>query len=111
MAAACRGARSAGGTTVALLPGAAREDANQWVDIALPTGLGEARNVLLVRAADAVVAIGGGYGTLSEIAFALKAGRRVIGLQTWDIDGVQPATDAAEAVHLLVANPPVHPLK
>ena len=74
MEAACRGARSRGGLTVGLLPGTDREEANGWVVLALPTGLGEARNALVVRAADAVVAIGGGWGTLSEIAFALRAG-------------------------------------
>ena len=58
------------------------------MDVAIPTGLGEARNALVVRAADALIAVGGGYGTLSEIALALKAGKRVVGLGTWDIDGV-----------------------
>ena len=67
MEAACRGARSRGGMTVGILPGRDREDANGWVVLALPTGLGEARNALVARAADAVVAIGGGWGTLSEI--------------------------------------------
>ena len=73
MEAACRGAKEAGGTTVGILPGADRAAANPFVDVAIPTGLGEARNALVVRAADAVIAIGGGYGTLSEIALALKA--------------------------------------
>jgi uncharacterized protein (TIGR00725 family) len=96
MEAACRGARSAGGTTLGLLPGDDRGDANPFVDIALPTGLGEGRNALVVCAADAVLAIGGGYGTLSEIALALRAGKPVIGLGTWDIEGVQ-AADGVEA--------------
>ena len=69
----------------ALLPGADREDANGWVRLAIPTGLGEARNALIVRAADALVAIGGAWGTLSEIALALKAGKPVIGLGTWEL--------------------------
>ena len=64
------------------------------MDVALPTGLGEARNALVVRAADAVVAVGGGYGTLSEIALALKAGKRVVGLDTWEIDGRRRRRDA-----------------
>ena len=85
MEAACRGARSRGGMTVGLLPGRDRDDANGWVVLALPTGLGEARNALVVRAADAVVAIGGGWGTLSEIALALKAGKPVVGLGTWEL--------------------------
>jgi uncharacterized protein (TIGR00725 family) len=111
MEAACRGARSRGGLTVGLLPGTDREDANGWVVIALPTGLGEARNALVARAADAVVAIGGGWGTLSEIAFALRAGVPVLGVGTWElarggepIAGVRavddPATAVAEALRL-----------
>jgi uncharacterized protein (TIGR00725 family) len=80
MEAACHGAKGADGLTVGILPGSDRSDANPFVDIALPTGLGEARNALVVRAADVVIAIGGGYGTLSEIALALKAGKSVVGL-------------------------------
>lgn len=98
MAEACRGAASAGGVTVGLLPGLDRRDANEWVSVALPTGLGELRNGLVVRAADAVVAVGGGYGTLSEIALALKAGKRVVGIRSWEIPGVVAAPDAAAAV-------------
>jgi uncharacterized protein (TIGR00725 family) len=93
MEAACRGARSAGGTTVGILPGPTRADANPFVDIAIPTGLGEARNALVVRAADAVIAVGGGVGTLSEIGLALKMGRPVVGLGTWEI--APPAGEAA----------------
>jgi uncharacterized protein (TIGR00725 family) len=89
MEAACRGARSAGGVTVGLLPGIDRDDANPHVSVALPTGLGQARNAVVVRSADSVVAIGGGYGTLSEIALALRRGKPVIGLDTWEIDGVR----------------------
>jgi uncharacterized protein (TIGR00725 family) len=105
MEAACRGARSRGGLTVGLLPGTDREDANGWVVLALPTGLGEARNALVVRAADAVVAIGGGWGTLSEIALALRAGIPVLGVGTWEparggepVAGVRAVDDAATAV-------------
>ena len=98
MEAACRGAKQAGGTTVGLLPGGSRSDANPFVDVAIPTGLGEARNALVVRAADVVVAVGGGYGTLSEIALALKAGKRVVGLGSWEIDGVVAADGPAAAV-------------
>jgi len=104
MEAACRGAKDAGGTTVGILPGAERGAANAWVDVAIPTGLGEARNALVVRAADALVAVGGEYGTLSEIALALKAGKRVIGLGTWNLDRepdpITRARDAGEAVLL-----------
>jgi uncharacterized protein (TIGR00725 family) len=88
MEAACRGAKQAGGTTVGILAGIDREDANPYVDIALPTGLGQARNAVVVRAADAVIAVGGGYGTLSEIALALRHGKPVIGVDTWEIEGV-----------------------
>ncbi len=85
MEAACRGAHGAGGTTVALLPSLDKRDANDFVDVAIPTGMGEMRNALIVRAADAVIAIGGEFGTLSEIAFALKTNTPVVGLGTWDL--------------------------
>jgi len=98
MEAACRGARAAGGTTVGILPGSSRSDANAYVSVAVATGLGELRNGLIVRSADALVAVGGGHGTLSEIALALKAGKRVVGLGSWQIEGVEQAGDPAEAV-------------
>jgi uncharacterized protein (TIGR00725 family) len=98
MEAACRGAKEAGGLTVGILPGTDRVAANAFVEVAIPTGLGEARNALVVRAADALIAVGGGYGTLSEIALALKAGKRVVGLGSWDIEGIVPAADPAAAV-------------
>jgi uncharacterized protein (TIGR00725 family) len=98
MEAACRGAKEAGGMTVGILPGTDRAAANPYVDVAIPTGLGEARNALVVRTAQALVAVGGGYGTLSEIALALKAGKRVVGIGTWDIDGVEPADSPEAAV-------------
>ena len=98
MGGVCRGAQGAGGTTVGILPGLDRAEANEWVDIALPTGMGEMRNVLIVRASDALVAVGGEYGTLSEIAFALRDGIPVVGVGTWDIRGVEVASDAADAV-------------
>jgi uncharacterized protein (TIGR00725 family) len=85
MEAACRGARAGGGLTVGILPGTARADANAHVDVAVPTGLGEGRNMLVVRAADALVAVGGEYGTLSEIALALQAGTPVVGIATWEL--------------------------
>src|SRR3954447_24496667 len=98
MEAACRGARSAHGRTVGILPGDDRDAANGWVEIALATGLGELRNGLVVRAADALVAIGGGHGTLSEVALALKLGRPVVGLGTWEVHGVNQASTPADAV-------------
>jgi uncharacterized protein (TIGR00725 family) len=85
MTAVARGAREAGGTTVGLLPGADRSSGNPYLTVALPTGLGEGRNLLLVRASDALVAVGGGYGTLSEIALALRTGVPVVGLATWGL--------------------------
>lgn len=98
MESACRGARSVGGTTLGILPGLDRSAANRFVAVAVPTGLGEARNALVVRAADAVIAVGGGYGALSEIALALKAGKRVVGLGTWEIEGVVAAATPEAAV-------------
>jgi uncharacterized protein (TIGR00725 family) len=89
MAAAARGhqevPRAGGILAIGLLPGARAADGNPWLDVALPTGLGEGRNLLVVRACEAVVAIGGAYGTLSEIALALRAGTPVIGIGTWDL--------------------------
>ena len=83
MQAASRGAAEAGGIVVGILPGFRRRDANRWITIPIVTGLDQARNVVLVRSCDAVIAVGGMYGTLSEIAIALKIGRPVIGLGTW----------------------------
>ena len=111
MEAANRGAKEGGGTTVALLPGSQRHHANPYVDVAIPTGMGELRNALLVRAADAVIAIGGGFGTLSEIGFALKTDTPVVGLRTWELhrpddEGVDPivrASTAADAVAAALA--------
>ena len=97
MEAASRGAAQAGAVTIGLLPGHDRAEANPHVTIALPTGLGELRNGLIIRAADAVVAVGGAYGTLSEIALALRAGVPVVGVNTWQIDGIERATTPAEA--------------
>lgn len=85
MAAACRGAKSVGGLTVGILPGDDPHDANRWVDVAIPSGLGEARNSLVVRSAAAVIAIGGEYGTLSEIALALRSRIPVLGIGTWSL--------------------------
>ena len=85
MEAACRGAKAAGGTTVGILPGRRRSDANRYVDVAITTGLGEMRNPLVVRAADVVIAISGEFGTLSEMAFALKIGVPVVGIGTWEL--------------------------
>jgi uncharacterized protein (TIGR00725 family) len=83
---AARGARAGGGLTIGLLPGEDPDEANEYVDVAIATGLGHARNAILARTADGVVAVGGGLGTLSEIALALRNGRPTIGIQTWHFD-------------------------
>jgi uncharacterized protein (TIGR00725 family) len=90
--------------TVGLLPGNDRSEGNEWLSVAVATGLGELRNGLVVRAADVVVAVGGGAGTLSEIGFALKLGRPVIGVDTFDIAGIEAAADAADAVARVAAH-------
>ena len=103
MQAASRGAAEAGGVTVGLLPGDRRSDGNAWLTVTVPTGMGEMRNGLVVRAADAVVAVGGELGTLSEVALALKAGKRVIAVGFgFGLPGVEVAQDAAGAVALLL---------
>jgi uncharacterized protein (TIGR00725 family) len=110
MEAACRGAKAAGGTTVGILPGTDRSEANDFVDVAIATGLGEARNALVVANADAVIAVGGEFGTLSEMALALKAGTPVIGLDTWElaragspVSGVERVSSAGDAADLALA--------
>lgn len=101
MEAASRGAKSAGGLTVGILPQNDAKEANQFVDIPIATGLGIGRNVIIARAADALIAVGGEYGTLSEIAFALQIGKPVAGIRTWDIKGILHAENAAEAVRMV----------
>lgn len=110
MEAVCRGAKSHGGLTIGILPGDETEMANRWVDFPIATGMGEARNALVVKSARAVIAIGGGYGTLSEIAFALKNRVPIIGLNTWSLsrhgnsdDPIIRVTSAAEAVERATA--------
>ncbi len=100
MEAVARGAAAAGGTVIGVLPGRARVDANPHVTVAITTGMGEMRNALIVRAVDVVIALGGAYGTLSEIAFALRTGVPVVGLNTWDLDDVIDAPDPEAAVAL-----------
>jgi uncharacterized protein (TIGR00725 family) len=87
MDAAARGARERDGLVVGILPGETRAGASRNLTVAIPTGMGEARNALIARAADAVIAVGGEWGTLSEIALAMKMGTPVIGLHTWDLGG------------------------
>jgi len=111
MAAASQGAVTAGGVTLGLLPGCDRATANPWLTIAVATGLGELRNGLVVRCADVVIAVGGAYGTLSEVALALKTMVPVIGLGTWEIAGIEavasPAAAVARAVELAPRRPGV----
>jgi uncharacterized protein (TIGR00725 family) len=99
MEAASRGAKTEGGLTVGILPQNDAKEANQYIDIPVVTGLGIGRNIIIARTADALIAVGGEYGTLSEIAFALQMGKPVAGIKTWDIKGVIPAEDAADALH------------
>ena len=98
MEAACRGASEAGGATVGILPGTDRTAGNDHLTVAIATGLGELRNGLVVRAADAVIAVGGAYGTLSEVALALKTGVPVVGMSSWQLDAIEPVQSAEEAV-------------
>jgi len=98
MEAASKGAKQAGGLTVGILPQDHKRDANPYIDIPIATGMGIGRNVVIARTADAMIAIGGEYGTLSEIAFGLQLGKPVVGIRSWDIKGVIPAKDAEDAV-------------
>lgn len=102
MEAASRGAKSRRGLTLGVLPGTEPTEANGWVDLALPTGLGELRNGLVVRMGLALVAVGGGHGTLTELGFALRLGRPVVGLGTWAVHGVEAVNTPAEAVSRVV---------
>jgi uncharacterized protein (TIGR00725 family) len=100
MEAVARGAAGAGGTVLGILPGTDRAEANAHVTVAVTTGMGEMRNPLVVRSADAVIAIGGAYGTLSEVAFALRTGVPVVGIGTWDLPDVVVAPGPEAAVDL-----------
>ncbi|MGH3128558.1 MAG: TIGR00725 family protein [Gaiellaceae bacterium] len=101
MAAAHRGAKSAGGATIAILPGECRSAANPWADHVVVTGIGHARNLAVAASGDAVIAVGGSYGTLAEMAFALRLGRPVVALEgTPNVEGAQWAATPAEAVEL-----------
>ena len=104
MAAAARGAKSAGGTTVGILPTETRASANEWIDHVVVTGVGHARNLAVVASGDAVIAVGGRHGTLAEIGFALTLGRPTIVLEPgWEVEGAQRARTPAEAVEFALA--------
>ena len=99
MAAAACGAKKAGGTTIGILPGEGRADANEWIDHVVVTGIGHARNLAVAASGDAVIAVGGSWGTLTEVGFAMRLGRRVVALASrWELDGVERAATPAEAV-------------
>jgi hypothetical protein len=104
MAAAARGAKEADGTTIGILPGETRADGNPWLDHVVVTGIGHGRNLAVVASGDAVIAVGGRYGTLAEIGFALTLGRPVVVLEPgWQVDGTQRAQTPEEAVELALA--------
>src|SRR5438874_11236498 len=101
MAAAARGAKRAGGTTIGILPGESRRGANEWVDHVVVAGIGHARNLAVVASGDAVIAVGGRWGTLAEIGFARVLGRPVVVLEPgWELEGVPRASSPQEAVEL-----------
>ncbi|MCG6553653.1 MAG: TIGR00725 family protein [Candidatus Magnetominusculus sp. LBB02] len=100
MEAACKGAKDSGGTTIGILPEGDRTKANVHVAIPVATGMGVARNAIIAQTADVLIAIGGSYGTLSEIAYGLQFNKPVIGLGTWAVQGVIAAETAAEAVEM-----------
>lgn len=103
MEAACRGAKKEGGLTVGIIPGADKSESNPYVDIPVVTGMGHGRNIIVVRSSDAIIAIGGSYGTLSEIAFALRLHVPVIGINTWDVSSeMRNAESPEEAVDLAI---------
>lgn len=110
MEAACRGARAAGGMTIGILPGEIRQAANPHVQIPIVTGIGYARNVIVAKSAQAVIAVGGSYGTLSEISHALQSNIPVIGLNTWSLsrnsqpdNSIIPAQTPSEAVEKAIS--------
>ena len=98
MEAVCKGAKEHGGTTIGFLPGERRGDENDYVDIALATGLGEMRNMMIIHACDVVIAVGGEFGTLSELGFALRVGKPVVGLGTWELSKKGKTSDAIDVV-------------
>jgi uncharacterized protein (TIGR00725 family) len=105
MAAAARGAKAAGGTTIGILPGQSRREANEWIDHVVVTGIGHARNLTVVASGDAVIAVGGRWGTLAEIGFARALGRYVVILEPgWQIEDVPRAQSPEEAVDLALAH-------
>ena len=99
---ASKGVKEAGGLTIGILPGRSKEEANGYIDVPVVTGMGHARNVIIAHSSDSIIAISGEHGTLSEIAIGLKLKKTIIGLNTWDIEGVIKVKTAAEAVEKAV---------
>ena len=104
MEAASKGAKSKGGTCIGIVPGSSKNECNPYIDYAVVTGMGHARNVIVAGSCDAIIAIGGSFGTLSEIAFALRLEIPIIGLNTWDVSSdIKKAETPKEAVHMAVS--------
>ncbi len=101
MEAACRGAKRFNGLTIGILPGKTKEDANPYIDIPIVTAMSHARNAIIVRTADIVIAIGGKYGTLSEIGLAMAIDKTVIGINTWDIPGIKKVRTVKEIIQYI----------
>jgi uncharacterized protein (TIGR00725 family) len=97
---AAKGAKQSGGLTIGILPGPSPKEANPFIDIPLATGMGYTRNALVVMNSDVLIAIDGEYGTLTEIAYGIIHGKKVIGIETWDIKGITPSKSAADAITL-----------
>ncbi len=101
MEAACKGAKEAGGLTIGILPSSSSSDANKYIDIAIPTGIGDARNVVITNTAVGFIAVDGKEGTLSEIAFALKRKKPIVGIETYNLPGIVKENDPVKAVKKL----------
>ena len=101
MAAACRGAKKSGGLTIGILPGKNKDDANKYIDIPIITAMSHARNAIIVRTADIIIAISGKYGTLSEIGLAKAIDKTVLGIKTWDIPGIRKVNSVKEIFEII----------
>ena len=101
MESACMGAKSAGGLTIGILPGSKKNNSNKYIDIPIVTAMSHARNAIIVRTADVLIAVDGRYGTLSEIGLALACNKKVIGIKTWDIKGILKAKSVDDAISML----------
>jgi len=103
MEASCRGAKTQGGTTIGILPGSSKAEGNPYIDYPIVTAMGQGRNIIVASSCDAIIAIGGGFGTLSEIAFALRLKIPIIGIKTWDVSSdIKKAETPEEAVYMAI---------